>query len=171
MIFQNLVQTFYLIPNRQILLNKNILITIDRVSKDSTFSTIITNIKSCSEKNVCKAYHFIETDNWAFDSLIFDDSSKSFIMVQITVNGNHKIDYEKLERLIMGEEDQNSKKNKNLNEFFREIRNCGFKFYYLWITDTQKNKISMKIENFRKTQFGKLIVVDQLEDVHEIILS
>ena len=56
MIFQDLIQNFYLIPTKQILLTENILITIDQISKDSSFSAIINEIKTCSETKNCKAY-------------------------------------------------------------------------------------------------------------------
>lgn len=97
--------------------------------------------------------------------------TKSFIMIQITVNSNHNIDYEKIEGLILGENIEKSNTNRKLIEFFKEIRKCGFGFYFLWITDTQKKKISKNVDKFLKTQFAKLIVVDQLEDVHKIISS
>lgn len=184
-LFQSLIQAYYLRPKRKIPIDKIQSITIEEISFSYSCSEIIEDLK-CSRKNqICKAYHFFQACHWAFDSLIYDGSTKNLIFIQITVNENHNVFYNTLETLLLKDEiELKEMKNKSYHEKFFSFllqSKIAENYYYLWITDKPKEKILMDIKNFNESwrkkrkihessgEKKKLILLHELEEVHKIV--
>lgn len=122
---------------------------IDEMAYVKSCKEIIDEIKRCQKSKICKVFHFLQQNHFAFDSLIYDGASSSVVLIQITVNKKHDVHYEEIYQFI--NEQPNEKSNK-YHKFFQalEENNLATTYFFQWMTDGKFDEIKKKTDSFKK---------------------
>ena len=112
-------------------------------------------IIECKQSQKCKVFHFLQQNHFAFDSLLYDGTTETVVLIQITINRNHTEQYEKLYKYINLKPDQNEEPLDKYHNFFIQLdqSNLVQTYMFQWLTDEIYEEISKKLKpSTRKDQ-------------------
>lgn len=120
---------------------------------------------TCKYSILC---HFLQSNHFAFDSMLYDASTKTLVMIQITIDENHQIYYEDIVSFIKGETLKKTKGGdyyKKYREFFKDLQNSSLvdKYVYQWMTDRVYQKLIDKSNKARKDLGEKANLLEIIE--------
>jgi len=98
------------------------------------------DLQSCKEGKTGIMFHFLQPNHFAFDSMLYDGSINALVLIQITINSQHKIHYKRIESLMNGISVSLEKvpsDYKKYIQFFQELgrREIGETLFFQWLTD------------------------------------
>ena len=113
---------------------------------------ILQEIIKCKQSKKCKVFHFLQQNHFAFDSLLYDGTTETVVLIQITINRNHTEQYEKLYQYINLKPNQNEEPLDKYHNFFILLfqSNLVQTYMFQWLTDKIYEEISKKTETFYK---------------------
>ena len=152
--FERLVQGWFLTAEESVQLEiGKATMKIAEMAYVKSCEEIIDEMKRCQKSKICKVFHFLQSNHFAFDSLIYDGASSSVVLIQITVNRNHDVEYEKIYHFINEKPIENDKYHK----FFEALeRNELAKTYFFqWMTNGKFKEIMNKTDSFKKKMLKK----------------
>lgn len=101
--------------------------------------------------------------------MIYDGETKNLILIQITINKNHDIHYDTLEKLIKSNDLQlkpgERKKYEKHKNFFQCIKELVSKYFFQWMTNKKYDELIQKSdkakENMQDPNFFQIIPFDK----------
>jgi hypothetical protein len=143
--FQLAVQSHFLNNKFSLTIDKNFIISDYEIKYCYDCASCIPDFARALEKSRSKIFHFLQTNHFAFDSMLYDPVTKTLILFQITINSNHDIHYDEIISFIKKEPIQikleqlktkMSQKYEKYFTFFREIIENKYveNFVFQWLT-------------------------------------
>ena len=118
----------------------------------------ILNMKLCKEQKNSVLCHFLQSNNFAFDSMLYDGETETLVLIKITIDRNHDIHYDIIKNMIKGESEQPTLNENNeayfskYITFFTELRKSDFvrKYVFLWMTPSRYQELEDKSYQAKK---------------------
>ena len=140
--FQLQVQSYYLNNQNSLIFNDKIEIKIIKKQYFYDCLNTLQELSFCKDLGLSILCHFLQSNHFAFDSMLYDGKTQTLIFIQITIDKNHKIHYDKIENFIKNKPAQlkiEKKKEyfKKYIIFFEELNKMKLvkKYVYQWITN------------------------------------
>ena len=144
----------------------------------------IPDIAACHKNATSMIFHLTQSNHFAIDSMIYDGKTKALVLIQITLNPQHKIPFQQINNFITGEKNkqkigrikkQNEEKKekddkKKYYNFFKEMREKHLvdRYYFQWLTpdriQTLIDRIEKKENKIKNLAFINIPYYDRLID-------
>ena len=131
-----------------------------------SFNTLL-DMKICKELKTSVLCHFLQSNHFAFDSMLYDGETETLVLIQITIDRNHDIHYDRIENMIKGQSVQLTLNEKNAAyfkkyiHFFSELRKSDLvnKYVFLWMTAGRYQELVEKSNKAKKDLDPKCIEI------------
>ena len=155
--FQLQVQSHYLNNQNSLIFGDKIKIEILKKHYFYDCLTTLQELSFCKENCLSILCHFLQSNHFAFDSMLYDGETQILILIQITIDKNHEIHYDKIEDFIKNRPGQlkiGEKKDyfSKYILFFKELNKMKLvkKYVYQWMTNKIYDEIIKNSDKEKK---------------------
>ena len=143
------MQNYFLTSPQELKINK-ILYEIKEVGFYYDCNDSIIDIEDCKNNEKCRAFHFLQKNHFAFDSILYDGKTQALALIQITINENHTQNYEDIDRYMKKPTTADIKPENKYHKFFLNLtqKKLVKTYIFQWNTNKKYPEIKKKADEF-----------------------
>ena len=162
------MQNHFLTPPQKLKINK-VLYKIQEVGFYYDCNDCLRDIENCKNNEKCGAFHFLQKNHFAFDSILYNGIDNTLVLIQITINKYHTEKYEDIYRYTRKTKNMKQPENK-YHQFFLDLtqKKLVTTYIFQWITNEKYDEIKKKADEFRKNKKMEFTIEYYSQDFFEL---
>lgn len=149
--FQLHVQSYYMNRKQVLFFGDQFRVDISRKHYFYDCLSTLQELIFCKEWSSSILCHFLQPNHFAFDSMVYDGDTQTMILIQITLDKNHEIHYDKIVSFIKNQKIQlkfGEKTGffKKYQLFFKQLNQLNLvkKYVFQWMTNKKFDELIKK---------------------------